>query len=153
MAQSGNFIFEDHLSKFFEFRLCSVLHGCTRLRILRAASNNVKLRSHIHLSIEGENLPYIGNHSRKKSFANELLWHSSRENIRDSANPRKFNCPYIDRETFTKENFHKFINNRGVPKYTGVGIYRILRKWKFLCSWLPRISRNMDSSKWRVFKL
>ena len=29
-------------------------------------------------------IPYIGNHSRKKSFANELLWHSSRENIRDS---------------------------------------------------------------------
>ena len=54
-------------------------------------------------------IPYIGNHSRKKSFANELLWHSSRESIRDSANPRKLNCPYIDRETFTKENFHKFI--------------------------------------------
>ena len=98
-------------------------------------------------------IPYIGNHSRKKSFANELLWHSSRENIRDSANPRKFNCPYIDREIFSKENFHEFINNRGVPKYTSTGIYRILRKCKFLCSWLPRISRNMDSSKWRVFKL
>ena len=29
-------------------------------------------------------LPYIGNHLRKKSFADHLLWYSSRENIRDS---------------------------------------------------------------------
>ena len=47
---------------------------------------------------------YIGNHSRKKSFANELLWHSSRENIRNLANPRKFNCLYIGKHS-RKKNF------------------------------------------------
>ena len=29
-------------------------------------------------------IPYIGNHLQKKNFANHLLWHSLRENIRDS---------------------------------------------------------------------
>ena len=29
-----------------------------------------------------KNILYIGNHSKKKSYVNSLLWHSSRENIR-----------------------------------------------------------------------
>ena len=42
-------------------------------------------------------------HERKVSQI-ELLWHSSRENICNSANPRKFNCPYI-RKHSRKKNF------------------------------------------------
>ena len=45
------------------------------------------------------------------------------------------------------------IKNCSIPKHTAAGIYRILRKWIHLCSWLPRVSRNMDSGKWRIFKL
>ena len=82
-------------------------HALNKTMLLLKVHKGHSIRSYVHMAIQNIPVPYYytsvphfillpfrenTNHSRKKSFVNELLWHSSRENIRDSA---KFNCPYI----------------------------------------------------------
>ena len=60
------------------------LSGIDNYNVTVTANNSCGMMMSDPISVDGKNVPYIGNNPWKKKFANQLFKHRSREDIRDS---------------------------------------------------------------------